>query len=431
MRSETLSGTIKSPRPNSSVSSYNSGRNSKQSLLRSYDLKTFERQTLMTPQGFKTVKIYAASDDGNNSMKKYRQRPRTAIGIMSSKDEDKLKKTSERVLQRASSANILRSQTNNHSQLDEIRPKTAMSRSSSASSSQSSSSRQVIYNNRHSMCTPPNLYLHDDLRLTARSQRPISAPRECDECSSVERYNTVQRRRRAKSADAVERFGTRVECPKFVRGNPFLTNDELDAGQKQYIWGMARVYSVDKLKSLRQRHYQSILNYEYIKRVMTKGVEEKDRVKLGKEYAEYQKVINRFGKDPARLKSVQFPSRYAAPHCHAKKHRVTGWTTEFTDVSTQSTESEENIDEDSFIYSDDGSGATADESQAMGEEKLYPETHRGKERPKSSKYRIRKPAPSPNNQKTSMVTENMQIEETLSREVNDKLIISHQDENFI
>ena len=93
--------------------------------------------------------------------------------------------------------------------------------------------------------------------------------------------------------------------------------------------------------------------------------------------------------DSARLKSVQFPPRYAAPHCHAKKHRVTGWTTEFTDVSTQSTESEESIDEDSFIYSDDGSGATADESQAMGEEKLYQETHRGKERPKSSKYRIR------------------------------------------
>lgn len=169
--------------------------------------------------------------------------------------------------------------------------------SSSLSSSQSSSSsRQIIFNSRHPSCSPPNLYLHDKLRSNARKNRQKPAPsRPCEERSSVEGYNTVKQRQ-AKSADVLERFGTLVHCPKFVKGNSFLTHDDLDIGQKQYIWGMAKVYSVDKMKSLRQRHYQSILNYEYTKRVTTRGVEKKDRIKLWKEYLEYQKLIDRFGK---------------------------------------------------------------------------------------------------------------------------------------
>ena len=165
-----------------------------------------------------------------------------------------------------------------------------------SSSNQSSNSREVIYNSRHPSCLPPNLYLNDKLRSDGKKNRQRSASsRPCEECSSVERYNTAQIRR-TKSADTVERFGTLVHCPKFVKGNPFVTHDELDMGQKQYIWGMAKVYSVDKMKSLRQRHYQSTLNYEYMKRVTTRGVEKKDRIKLWKEYLEYQKVIDRFGK---------------------------------------------------------------------------------------------------------------------------------------
>ena len=111
----------------------------------------------------------------------------------------------------------------------------------------------------------------------------------------MERFNTVQRRR-TKSADVVTRFGTPVHLPDFVKDSKFLTHDELDMGQKQYIWGTARIYSVDQLKLLRQRHYQSILNYEYMKRVITRGVNEKQRVKLWKEYEEYQKAIDNFGK---------------------------------------------------------------------------------------------------------------------------------------
>ena len=126
-------------------------------------------------------------------------------------------------------------------------------------------------------------------------QRSVSA-KPCEECSSVERYNSAkQQKQRSKSADVVERFGSSVHCPKFVKGNPFVTHDELDNGQKQYIWGMAKVYSVDKIKSLRQRHYQSILNHEFAKKAATRGAEAKDRIKIWKEYLDYQKVIDKFG----------------------------------------------------------------------------------------------------------------------------------------
>ena len=81
-----------------------------------------------------------------------------------------------------------------------------------------------------------------------------------------------------------------------MKDSKYLTHEELDMGQKQYIWGKARIYSVDQLKLLRQRHYQAILNYEYMKRVTTRGVNEKQRVKLWKEYEEYRKAIDNFGK---------------------------------------------------------------------------------------------------------------------------------------
>ena len=162
--------------------------------------------------------------------------------------------------------------------------------------SQKPFSRQIIYNSRHPSCVPPKLYLNDELRSHAKKQRQRSVTHEvCDECNSAERYNIIQRRR-TKSADVVDRFGTRVHCPKFMKENPYLKHEKLDIGHKQYVWGMAKVYSVDHMKFLRQRHYQSVLNYEYMKRVTTRGVQENDRIKLWKEYLEYQRVIDRFGK---------------------------------------------------------------------------------------------------------------------------------------
>lgn len=43
---------------------------SKQAFLRANDLKQFERETIMTPLGFKTVRIYTAADENRSCMDK-------------------------------------------------------------------------------------------------------------------------------------------------------------------------------------------------------------------------------------------------------------------------------------------------------------------------------------------------------------------------
>ena len=45
---------------------------SQQSFLRPDDIQTFHRETILTPNGFKTVRIYAAADESMNSMNKVR-----------------------------------------------------------------------------------------------------------------------------------------------------------------------------------------------------------------------------------------------------------------------------------------------------------------------------------------------------------------------
>ena len=139
------------------------------------------------------------------------------------------------------------------------------------------------------------MYKQDAVRAIARKNRPRSRPRSC-EIDNEHRACDRLTPRRTRSADVADRFGTPIHLPKALKDNEFLTHDELTMGQKQYIWGMARIYSVDQLKTLKQRKYQSILNYEYMKRMVTRGVEEKHKIKLWKEYTEYQKFIDRFTK---------------------------------------------------------------------------------------------------------------------------------------
>eukprot|EP00112_Aurelia_sp_Birch-Aquarium-sp1_P013776 Seg2940.1 transcript_id=Seg2940.1/GoldUCD/mRNA.D3Y31 product="hypothetical protein" protein_id=Seg2940.1/GoldUCD/D3Y31 len=451
--SESLIDTMLSPKMTpraDSAASEESGRctDLNQSYLRSYGMQPFERQTMITTKGFRTVKIYTTADGDKNSMRKYRPRPKTALGIMTSKtdgNEGKLNSKNESLLKRSSSAKELR-QNKAGPEAKEKRPGTAVSPSTS---SQSSNNPSIIYNSRHPACTPSHLYMKDNIRAQAKKNRPRSAPYDCEDCSSVERYNTVQRRR-TKSADVATRFGTAVRCPNFVKDSEFLTHDDLDMGQKQYIWGTARIYSVDQLKLLRQRHYQSILNYEYMKRVTTRGVKEKQRVKLWKEYEEYQKAINRFGKGGKAKSLSSLGSHWVKNHSHAKKHRIVGWTTDLTDDESNrgpdySAEEfdEASFNEESLIFSEDGSGTTEDETLPMLKEKQSPDSRPfGKDRPKSCKYKIRRPAGptptrhhnTPENQKETeeMATYDIKVEETLSGEVQDKLSIQdNEEENFL
>ena len=83
-------------------------------------------------------------------------------------------------------------------------------------------------------------------------------------------------------------------------------------------------------------------------------------------------------------------------HSHAKKHTVVGRTTDATDDSHKDSSSSDvttSINDDSFIYTDDGT-ATDDGNSEKEQKELRNEKHNvnrnyGKDRPKSSKYKIR------------------------------------------
>ena len=79
-----------------------------------------------------------------------------------------------------------------------------------------------------------------------------------------------------------------------MKTNYFLHHEDLSMGQKQYIWGVARIYSVTQLMSLKQRQYQNLLDYEFSRRIQNKELKEHERVKEWKDYQRYSKFIKRY-----------------------------------------------------------------------------------------------------------------------------------------
>ena len=127
----------------------------------------------------------------------------------------------------------------------------------------------MTYHPRSASCQPPHLYQHS---------------------------NNQQKQARARSADRTKstpkRFdGSPVEIPGFMRNNGSLHHEELSLGQKQYIWGVARIYSVTQLMKLKQRQYQSLLDYEFSRRIQNKDLKEHERLREWKEYLRYSKFI--------------------------------------------------------------------------------------------------------------------------------------------
>ena len=73
--------------------------------------------------------------------------------------------------------------------------------------------------------------------------------------------------RRCKSADVAYRFGgQRISLPYPMSKSEILTHKDLTMGQKQYIWGIARCYSVEKFKEANIKRTQGVLDYEFKKR---------------------------------------------------------------------------------------------------------------------------------------------------------------------
>lgn len=153
---------------------------------------------------------------------------------------------------------------------------------SNLGSSRSSSS--TTFNSRSRSCQPTHLYMKDSLRRAARANRPSSHVHSCSQTHAINEY--------PKQPRSPRRFdGTVVNLPKFVQGNEFLTHEELSMGQKQYIWGIARVYSMSNLKELKQRQYQSILDHDFNRNMVFNKFNEQERLREWREYQRYSRFI--------------------------------------------------------------------------------------------------------------------------------------------
>lgn len=127
------------------------------------------------------------------------------------------------------------------------------------------------------------MYMNDDLRRAVKHNRPASHVHSC----GITENNPNQ-------PSSPRRFdGTVVTLPKFMKGNEFLTHEDLSIGQKQYIWGIARIYSVSNMMQLKQRQYQSLLDYDFNRRIQNKDLKEQERKKEWREYIRYSKFIKR------------------------------------------------------------------------------------------------------------------------------------------
>ena len=156
-------------------------------------------------------------------------------------------------------------------------------------SGSSLSNHSLTYSSRSTSCQPTRMYQSDGIRTAAKLNRPPSKIYMCEEERDRARSAGLQR---AKSPSRID--GTPVELPGFMKSNYFLRHDDLSMGQKQYIWGVARIYSVTQLMSLKQRQYQNLLDYEFSRRIQNKELKEHERVKEWKDYQRYSRFIKRY-----------------------------------------------------------------------------------------------------------------------------------------
>lgn len=151
------------------------------------------------------------------------------------------------------------------------------------------SNHSVTYSSRSTSCQPTRMYQSESIRTAAKLNRPPSKVYMCQE----ERDRTLSPGlQRAKSPSRFD--GTPVELPGFMKSNYYLHHEDLSMGQKQYIWGVARIYSVTQLMSLKQRQYQNLLDYEFSRRIQNKELKEHERVKEWKDYQRYSRFIKRY-----------------------------------------------------------------------------------------------------------------------------------------
>jgi hypothetical protein len=83
----------------------------------------------------------------------------------------------------------------------------------------------------------------DHVRKAAVQQQRVSSNSSRQTVSSNKTDTTLN------DSEIPTRFGKPINLPTFVKSNPHLKNNELSMGQKQYLWGIARIYSMSRMKT--------------------------------------------------------------------------------------------------------------------------------------------------------------------------------------
>ena len=185
----------------------------------------------------------------------------------------------------------------------------------------SDSNHTRTFTPRSLSCTPPHLYMADYIHKAAVQLHHVSSNSSRQTTGSIKTDSTLD------SSEMRTRFGKPVNLPTFVKSNPHLNNKELSMGQKQYLWGIARIYSMSHMKSQVQRQYQTLLDYEFKKRMERLGITEREKVKEMKDYLRYKKFIKNYNQ---RIPRNFRPKDGSDDADHIHKHLIKGWTTDFT-----------------------------------------------------------------------------------------------------
>lgn len=292
------------------------------------------RSSSSTPTGVKTFRLQPSLD--NTSIMKYQSRPSSTASYSqgpsprhtssplspappaqraSSAEKTNGVRTqsarsigTQRCLERAASAGVVREKPSAPENRPRERP------------GSSHSNHTVTYSSRSASCQPPRMYEREGIRTATKLNRPPGKFYLCQE-----ERDRVRSARRPKSPSRFD--GTPVELPSFMKTNKFLRHEDLSMGQKQYIWGVARIYSVTQLMNLKQRQYQNLLDYEFSRRIQNKELKEHERVKEWKDYQRYSKFIKRYEQriPGSRSSPARSPCEEAS---HVHRHMIKGWTTD-------------------------------------------------------------------------------------------------------
>jgi len=171
--------------------------------------------------------------------------------------------------------------------------------------------RKTIFSIRNAACTPENRPPRASTIIPTQKRPSTAASNSTVSSRSSMKSEPLPR---SKSADVAYRFHERVTLPSYMKEIPSPINtDELDNGQKQYLFNIAKIYSQKNMKIVKQKKIQSVLDHEFSKRAISHEMTADQRIRLWKEYTDYQTLVDNMAKNH----KIQPSSSRSSSRCRA------------------------------------------------------------------------------------------------------------------